>query len=174
MFHARSGWLEALHAVSHAIGAAEDEDDSPVGEPEYGDLLDADWLERTADALELDDELVDVGLTLDLNEGDDADEHAFALDLDVGTLLTSLPPAGVARDLSVALELDAVERELGDGTLALGALRDVLLPEERALRQRADDDEEIGEDDRFPAFETYIAELPAEPEPEDGGSEGEA
>jgi len=173
MSHARSGWLEASHVVSHAVGAAEDEDDSPVGQPEYGDLLDAAWLERAADALDLDDELVDVGLTLDLNEGDDAEEHAFALDLDVGILLTSLPPAGVARDLS-ALDLDAVERELGDGTLALGALREVLLPEERALRQRADDDEEIGEDDRFPAFETYIAELPLEPEPEDGGGEGEA
>ena len=171
MYHASSG--EASHAVSQAVAAPEDEDDAPMGEPEYGDLLDADWLERTADALELDEDLVDVGLTLDLNQQDDADEHADA-DLDVGALLTSLPTSGVARDVSAASEADAVERELGDGALALGALRDVLLPEERAARQRSDDDDDVGQDDRFPAFEMSIAELPLELPSEDDGSEGEA
>ena len=171
MEHARAAGREAPHALSHAGTAPEDAEDAPAGEPEYGDLLDAKWLERTADALEVDDDLVDIGLTLDLDEQDDADEHAFALDLDVGTLLTSLPAPGVVRE-STASDPDAAERELGEGTLALGALREVLLPEERAARQRLDDDEEIGLDERFPAFDTDnfntdSAELP--PDDHDGG-----
>jgi hypothetical protein len=175
MEHARAAGLEAPHALSHAGAAPEDPEDAPAGEPEYADLLDGKWLERTADALEVDDDVVDIGLTLDLDEQDDADEHAYSLDLDVGTLLTSLPAAGVRE--STASDPYAPERELGEGALALGALRELLLPEERAARQRADDDEEIGEDERFPAFDTDVfdtddvdtdnAELP--PDDHDGG-----
>jgi hypothetical protein len=167
MEHERSAGAEAPQVVGQGSTASEEADDLPAGEPEYGDLLDANWLERTADVLEIDDDLVDIGLTLDLAEQDGADEQAYALDLDVGTLLTSLPSAGDgSRDLSPTSDPDAPERELGEGTLALGALREVLLPEERATRQRVEDDEEIGEDDRFPAFEVSSAELP--PDDEDG------
>ncbi|MEO8185358.1 MAG: hypothetical protein ABI895_41650 [Deltaproteobacteria bacterium] len=189
-------------AVCQVAVATDDEEEAPVGDPEYGDLLDTDWLERVADARERDDDLIDVGLTLDLDDCDDGDELAQVMDLDVGILLTSLLP--VSREDGGSSELnapdsgspdsgspdsgspdggspdggspDGTEPELGEGSLSIGALRDLLLPEERA-RQRAEDDDEVGDNERFPAFESSPAllptELPTEPGAEDD-SDGEA
>jgi len=189
--------------------ATDDEDEAPAGDPEYGDLLDADWLDRVADARERDDDLIDVGLTLDLDDCDDGDELAQVMDLDVGILLTSLPlpvwredggfsglnaadgvssdgvspdsgsPDGVSPDSGSpdsgsadSVPSDGTEPELGGGSLSIGALRDVLLPEERA-HQRAEDDDEVGDNERFPAFESSPSllptELPTEPGAEDDG-----
>jgi hypothetical protein len=161
---------EAPVDASDAILSRDDEDEAPAGDPEYSDLLDTEWLERMADARERDDDLVDVGLTLDLTDRDEADELAQVLDLDVGILLTSLP-AHVSRDGSP----DGVEpeRELGDGSLSVGALRDLLLPEEHAVRERAEDDEEVGDDGRFPAFESSIEQGPRAPGADDDSSQGE-
>jgi hypothetical protein len=188
--------------------ATDDEDEAPAGDPEYGDLLDADWLDRVADARERDDDLIDVGLTLDLDDCDDGDELAQVMDLDVGILLTSLPlpvwredgrfsglnaADGVSSDgdssdgdspdsgsadsgSADSVPSDGTEPELGGGSLSIGALRDVLLPEERA-HPRAEDDDEVGDNERFPAFESspslLSTELPTEPGAEDDG-EGEA
>jgi hypothetical protein len=157
--------------LRRAEGAVQDgeEDDAPAGAPEYGDLLDSDWLERTAGTLEREEDVVDVSLTLDLDDRDDADGLAYVLDLDVGTLLTSLPP-GLARDFGTVESVEPGERELGEGTLAIGALREVLLPEGFATPQRGEDDEEIGDDDQFPAFDASSVLLPSAPppDPEDG------
>lgn len=159
----------ALHNMSQPVigiesaGAARDDEEDAPAAAEYGDLLDTKWLEREAGVLDPDDDLVDVGLTLDLDDDDDDDENAYVVDLDVGTLLTSLLP-GVA-------DADASEPALNDGSLAAGALSEVLLPEERALRQRAEDDEAVGEHEQFPAFDES-ERLPARPALDDDGSEG--
>ena len=142
----------------------DDEEDAPAT-PEYGDLLDARWLEREAYVLEPDDDVVDVGLTLDLDDDDEDDENAYAVDLDVGTLLTSLLPAGA--------DADSSESALNDGSLASGALSELLLPEDRAVKQRADDDETVGNDEQFPAFDESDG-LPERPAMDDDGSEGVA
>jgi hypothetical protein len=163
-------------AVCQPAVGTDDEDEAPAGDPEYADLLDGEWLERVADARERDDDLVDVGLTLDLDAYDDEGEQAQVMDLDVGVLLTSLP--SVAREgrgsvdgaVSDGAVSDGAEPELGDGSLSVGALRDVLLPEGRALRERVEDDDEIGDDEHFPAFELSPVLRPAE----DDSSEGEA
>lgn len=145
-----------------AASSREDDEDAPAA-TEYGDLLDAKWLEREADALELDDDLVDVGLTLDLDDDDEDDENTYAVDLDVGTLLTSLLPAGA--------DADSAEPTLNDSSLASGALSEVLLPEERAMKRRAEDDEAVGDDEQFPAFDESDG-LPERPAMDDDGSEG--
>lgn len=146
-------WTALASATSEASRGAEEEDDAPVLEPEYGDLLDAQWLQRGSDALDPEDDLVDIALTIDMSDSDDLDE-AQAMELDVGALLTSLP----------AVELvdgaEALEREGGEG--ALGALQELLLLEEEAVRRR-DDDEEIGNDERFPAFDGLSAPGPSGP-----------
>ncbi len=130
---------------------------------EYVDLLDAKWLERDGvDVLERDDDLVDVGLTLDLDDDDEDDENSYAVDLDVGTLLTSLLPADDA---------DSVEPALNDGSLASGALSDVLLPEEPSPEERWEDDDAVGDDEQFPAFDESDR-LPDRPATDDDGSEG--
>jgi hypothetical protein len=162
---------DAPVGVSDATLSREDEEEAPAGDPEYSDLLDTDWLERMADARERDDDLVDVGLTLDVADRDDADELAQVLDLDVGVLLTSLP-SPVSRNAGSA-EGAEPERELGDGSLSVGALRDVLLPEERAVRERAEDDDEVGDDGRFPAFESSSEQRPRVPGNEDDSTQGE-
>src|SRR5687768_13134461 len=141
--HAAVCHAVVCHAVvCHAVDT-DDEDEAPTGKPEYGDLLDADWLERVADARVRDDDLIDVGLTLDLDDRDDGDELAQVMDLDVGILLTSLP-LPVSREGGGSSELnagdgaspdsvtpdsvtpDGTERELGEGSLSIGALRDLL------------------------------------------------
>jgi hypothetical protein len=159
---AQPGQRSASNAsVSSSEGQKwDDEDEAPAVAPEYGDLLDANLLERSADTVDPDDDLVDVGLTLDLADRDDVEGLAMVVDLDVGTLLTSLPPAAAVRD----------ERDLGEDALASGALREVLLPEEHELQRRTDDDEAVGDDERFPAFdatsELLPSSTPVEDEPE--------
>jgi hypothetical protein len=154
---------------ARAASLGDEEEEAPAA-PEYGDLLDARWLERDADVLERDDDLVDVGLTLDLDDDDEDDESSYAVDLDVGTLLTSLLPPGA--------DSDASEPALNDGSLASGALNEVLLPEERrsderTAKQRAEDDEAVGDDEQFPAFDDSDG-LPERPAADDDGSEGVA
>jgi hypothetical protein len=151
-------------AAAPAASSGEDDEDAPAA-AEYGDLLDAKWLEREVDVLEPEDDVVDVGLTLDLDDDDEDDENAYAVDLDVGTLLTSLLPTGV--------DSDSLDPALNDGSLAASALSDVLLPEERAAKERAEDDEAVGDDERFPAFDdaSLLSDRPAV---DDDGSEGVA
>jgi hypothetical protein len=199
------GLASTASTTSGASHSADEEDDAPVVDPEYGDLLDAKWLERGTDALDPEDDLVDIGLTIDLDGGDDADDLAQMLDLDVGTLLTSLPeedadiavPDIVATELgasdmasiegaaldraadTAALDraaLDRAERadgEHGDGSVGIGVLRGLLLPEERDGHRR-DEDEAIGDDERFPVFEGVSASDPSAPLDDDaeGPSEG--
>jgi hypothetical protein len=116
------------------------------GAPDYADLLDDAWLERAADLDELQEEApVDFGVTLDLNGPDDDEELAQILDLDVGSLLTSLPSDS-------ELDLDGLGAQ--EGSFTIGVLHDVMLPEERLQPERSD--EEVGDDDRFPVFEESL------------------
>lgn len=144
----REAWL--VDATSEASRGTDEEDDAPVLDPEYGDLLDAQWLQRS-DALDPGDDLVDIGLTIDIADSVDLDE-AQAMELDVGTLLTSLPAVELAEGG------EATEREGGEA--ALGALQDLLLPEDGSGRE---DDDEIGNDERFPAFDGLSAPRPSQP-----------
>lgn len=136
------------------------------GAPDYADLLDGAWLERAADLDELQEEApVDFGVTLDLNGPDDDEELAQILDLDVGSLLTSLPSDS-------ELELDGLGAQ--EGSFTIGVLHDVLLPEELLQPERSD--EEIGDDDRFPVFEESLglaSRRPA-PDPDDDAVADEA
>src|SRR5688572_10871007 len=132
--------------VEGSRSAAEDEDEAPVLDPEYGDLLDEQWLGRESDALDPEDDLVDIGLTIDMSGADEGDE-AHAMELDVGALLTSLP----GHDLESADHGEPVERE----PAADGELHGLLLPEERGHSR--EDDEAVGDDERFPAFEGVAA-----------------
>src|SRR6185295_2225570 len=85
----------------------------------------------------------EVGLTIDLDELTSEEDGAQIVDLDVGSLLTPLPPDGVELELDPGPAHDR-------GALALGALRDMLLPEEDG----GDGDEhDGGDDDRFPVFD---------------------
>lgn len=140
-----------VNATNEAGRSADEEDEAPVLDPEYGDLLDAQWLQRGSDALDPEDDLVDIGLTIDMSDADDLDE-AQVTELDVGVLLTSLP----AQELSDAEE--PAERVAPEG--GLGALSELLLPEERGSRHREDDDE-VGNDDHFPAFDGLSAPRPS-------------
>ena len=59
--------IDGERADARVASSRDDEEDASAAE--YGDLLDAKWLEREGvDVLERDDELVDVGLTLDLDD----------------------------------------------------------------------------------------------------------
>lgn len=110
----------------------------------YDDLLDRGWLERTAEE-DWDDErsvVDDIGLTIELDSPAGDDDGAQVVDLDVGSLLTSLPSDGTELDLEPGL---AQER----GELGIGVLRDVLLPED----EDEQDDREVGDDARFPVFD---------------------
>jgi hypothetical protein len=136
------------------------EDAEALGEEHrYDDLIDRRWLERGAGDDDDDDRssMDEVGLTIDLDELASEDDGAQIVDLDVGSLLTPLPS-------------DAVELELDPGpardraALALGALRDMLLPEGEEADQ---DDHDVGDDDRFPVFDdssdSVSSEIPARP-----------
>jgi hypothetical protein len=121
--------------------------EAALREPGYDDLIDRGWLERTADE-DWDDErstVEDIGLTIDLDSSPDDDEGAQVVDLDVGSLLTSLPSEGTELDL----EPNPLER--GDASIGLGVLRDVLLPEDDDEDEH--DDREVGDDARFPVFD---------------------
>lgn len=155
----RGASLVNVNATSEASGGADDqEDESPVLEPEYGDLLDAQWLQR-GDTLDPGDDLVDIGLTIDMTDSEELDDGQ-AMELDVGSLLTSLPAVEPVEGGEPG------EREGGDA--ALGALQELLLPEDGSGRH--DDDEEIGNDERFPVFDGLSA--PRHPTPLDDDAEG--
>jgi hypothetical protein len=122
-------------------------------EPGYDDLLDRRWLERAADdgVDEEDDGLDGFGLTIDL-DGPDADEDgAQVLDLDVGSLLTALPSDGTE------LDLEPFGHERSDVAMGVGVLRDMLLPDSD---DEGRDDSEVGDDDRFPAFDDGSGMVP--------------
>lgn len=125
----------------------------------HTDLIDAEWLERAAEVGELDEDGAygEVGLTIELNGPDIGEDLAQVVDLDVGSLLTSLPGEGGEIDLDLTSD-----QTLGDGAFALGALGDVALPGgEGGQGERADD--EIGDDDRFPVFENSSIVSPRRP-----------
>jgi hypothetical protein len=113
-------------------------------EPEYGDLIDSGWIDRAARIEELDDDRtnsLDVGLTLDLSDSDEDEELGQMVDLDVGTLLTPLPRESESdRDTTASL----------DASFGVGALRDLLLPDESDLEN---EQEQEVDDARFPAFD---------------------
>jgi hypothetical protein len=144
-----------VSATSGASRSAdeEEEQDAPVLDPEYGDLLDTQWLARGTDALDPEDDLVDIGLTIDLDDADNSDELAQMTELDVGTLLTSLPEQ---EEDALDLSLDSPERVPRDASVGLGVLQDLLLPEERSERRR-EDDEAVGNDESFPVFDGVSA-----------------
>lgn len=126
-----------------------DDPEALVHESEHDDLLDRGWLERTADDDPEDDASVeDIGLTIDLDGPAMDDEGAQFLDLDVGSLLTSLPGGGDG----VELDLEPGDRE----GVAVGTLRELLLPD----GDTDSDDREIGDDDRFPVFDDGAAIAP--------------
>jgi hypothetical protein len=130
----------------------------------YEDLLDHRWLEQRADGDEEDEDrgsIEELGLTIDLDDLEADEEGAEVLDLDVGSLLTSLPSDGTELDLDPGPT---------HGDFALAALREMLLPEEQAVDS---DDREVGDDDRFPAFEdsSDIAPRPVHDEEADTGAE---
>jgi hypothetical protein len=157
-----SGLVSGISRTSGASRSAEEEEDAPVVEPEYGDLLDARWLERGTEDLDPEDDLVDVGLTIDLDDGETSDEVAQVTELDVGTLLTSLPDQEDAAGVTALDEAEHAEREHVERSVGVGALHDLLLPEERSGRRR-EDDEAIGNDDSFPVFDGLSAPRPAAP-----------
>lgn len=114
-------------------------------EPDYGDLIDSGWIDRAAYIEELDDDRgnsLDVGLTLDLNDSDQDEELGHMVDLDVGALLTPLTKESEG-DREAA-------RDSLDPSFAIGALRDLLLPDESEGEPR---DGESVDDERFPAFD---------------------
>ena len=139
-----------------AFPALDTEDaEATVREPGYDDLIDRGWLERGADE-GWDDErspIEDVGLTIELDSPESEDDGAQVVDLDVGSLLTSLPSEGTELDIEPGPFQERV-----DATLGIGALRDVLLPEE----DDEQDDREVGDDERFPVFDDH-AERPERP-----------
>lgn len=123
--------------------------ETPVRDSTHDDLLDRGWLERAAEDDKDDERSVDeeIGLTIDLDGPLEDDDSAQVVDLDVGSLLTSLPSDGTE------LELDIDPREgradTGLGSLH-GSLQDVLLPEDVDAEH---DDREVGDDERFPVFD---------------------
>jgi hypothetical protein len=130
--------------------------------PNYADLLEADLLEadllddklleQTIELGEVDNDrssALDVGLTLDLNGPETLEELVQVVDLDVGSLLTLLPQE------DSQLDPDALGRDLGpsESPLAVGALRDILLPEAGGSGELDGSDDGVWDDQRFPAFE---------------------
>lgn len=137
--------------------------EAPVREPGYDDLLDRGWLERAGDDDPDDDTpaVDDVGLTIELDSPAADDEGAEVVDLDVGSLLTSLPSEGAELDLDTLAER-------ADPSLGLGALRDLLLPEDDDEL----DDEAVGDDDRFPAFDDDAERSPQPSADDDSDPDG--
>jgi hypothetical protein len=144
------------------LPALDEEDAEALGqEHRYEDLIDRRWLEQGADDHDDDDDrssLEEEGLTIDLDELASEEDGAQIVDLDVGSLLTPLPSDGVELELDAGPALDR-------GGLALGALHDMLLPEDEGADR---DDHDVGVDDRFPVFDDSSdgipAEVPARPE----------
>jgi hypothetical protein len=135
--------------------------EAPMQEtPDYRDLLDDDWLERGAEVLTGEDDLtsyVEFGVTIDLNGHESGEDLSQVLELDVGSLLTSLPNEIAELDVDVARD-----QGQSDGFFAVAALTDVLLPEDgRERSERVEDD--LGDDERFPPFEDSL--IVARPRP---------
>lgn len=141
------------------------DDALPEGVPEYGDLLDGDWLERGADNLEMEEEVVDVGLTLDLAERDDLEDGGLAIEFDVGSLLTLLPsevlpsravlpdaPSELLPSETSSRETSSRETLPSDG-FGAATLDELLLPEEGIDLGLDRGDDDVGDDERFPAFD---------------------
>lgn len=151
-------------AIDEAALPALDTDDAEANlhEPGYDDLIDRGWLDRVADDGPEDEPacVEDIGLTIELDNPIEEDEGAQVVDLDVGSLFTSLPSEGTELDLETGLLHDR-----GDGA-ELSALRDMLLPED----DEEQDDREVGDDDRFPVFddEQRAFRLPPDDDPELG------
>lgn len=148
-----------------------DDPETPLLEGmDYRDLLDGGWLARGGDAPDAEEDgsaYIDVGLTIELNGPDTAEELAQVVDLDVGSLLTSLPAEAIEGDVDAS-------RELGhsDGSFALNALRGLLLSED-VLERREHADDEVGDDERFPAFEDSLIVTRQRPTPEEGEGVGD-
>jgi hypothetical protein len=140
--------------IDEAALPALDTDDAEAGlrEPGFDDLIDRRWLERGADD-DWDDEgssVEDIGLTIELDSAPDEEDGAQVVDLDVGSLLTSLPSDGTELDLEPGPLLER------DSPLGIGALRDVLLPDD----DDEHDDREVGDDERFPVFDEHAERQP--------------
>ena len=148
-----------------------DDPEAPLHEGmDYRDLLDGGRLERGTDSPDVEEEggaYMDVGLTIELDGPDTSEELAQVVDLDVGSLLTLLSNEGIESDVEVS-------RDLGqsDGSFALHALSDMLLPEV-APERRDHADEEVGDDERFPAFEDSLIVTRQRPTPDDGEGVGD-
>jgi hypothetical protein len=148
-----------------------DDPEAPLHEGmDYRDLLDGGRLERGTDSPDAEEEgaaYMDVGLTIELDGPDTSEELAQVMDLDVGSLLTLLAGEAIESDTEVS-------RELGqsDGSFALNALSDMLLPEV-APERRDHADEEVGDDERFPAFEDSLIVTRQRPTPEEGEGAGD-
>lgn len=148
-----------------------DDPEAPLLEGmDYRDLLDGGRLASGADGADAEEDgssYIDVGLTIELNGPETGEELAQVVDLDVGSLLTSLP--------AEAFESDAdASRELGhsDGSFALNALSGVLLSED-APERREHADDEVGDDERFPAFEDSLIVTRQRPTPEEAEGVGD-
>lgn len=147
-----------------------DDPEAPLHEGmDYHDLLDGGWLERSAEGPDPEEgaAYIDVGLTIELNGPDTGEDLAQVVDLDVGSLLTLLPGEASESDIELS-------RDLGqsDGSFALNALSDMLLPEDGPTR-REHADEEVGDDERFPAFEDSLIVTRQRPAPEEGEGAGD-
>lgn len=119
--------------------------DEPGRDQTYDDLLDRRWLDGTVDDDEDEDQsaLDGLGVTIELNDSG-VEDDAEVVDLDIGALLTPLPADDAELDASRARG-----HERDDGGFASAALEDMLLPDD----DEQHDDAEVGDDDRFPAFE---------------------
>lgn len=115
-------------------------------EQEHDDLLDRRWLEQPV--TDEDDEersaLDELGVTIELNASG-AEDEAEEVDLDIGDLLEPLPGDGADGDLSLG-------HERGEGAFGVAALNDMLLPES----EEEHDERDVGDDDRFPAFDDGV------------------
>jgi hypothetical protein len=129
------------------------EDAEALGQDhEYEDLLDRRWLEQGGDEDDNEDDrspIEEVGLTIDLDDLSVEEEGAQIVDLDVGSLLTPLSSDELELELDPGPEQDR-------GSFALGALREMLLPEREGAGL---DDHDVGDDDSFPAFDDSSAHL---------------
>jgi hypothetical protein len=131
-------------------------------EPDYGDLIDSGWIDRAARIEELDDDRsnsLDVGLTLDLSGSDEDEELGQMVDLDVGALLTPLP-RDADGDRDAARDVGSTEP-----SFAIGALRELLLPDSSGAE---DEQEQDIDDERFPAFDDAPVPAPSRTGSDDG------
>lgn len=140
------------------IAPLQDAGDAPEEPAGYGDLLDADWIQRGAHEEDLDDDgsSLEVGMTLDIGDAETDEDAAPLLELDVGPLLTFEVGDGEDTDGDATRDQSSL-----DATLGAAALGDWLLTDES---EDAASDEEIGDDERFPAFDDGPVSAPRDPE----------